>query len=284
MSVTSRSGSSAEANGLIGSVFSLLRATLQNIGLIRELVIRDLRGAHARHGFGAYWVFIQPLVIVTSYVLVFGLVLGAKLTMTESFPGDYTSYVLVGIVPWLLMQNGLGRGSGIFIANANLVKQVVFPIEVLPVANAVASFLTFVPAFGVMILYKLVLGGGLSWTFLLLPLALALQFAVALGAMLVLSILTPFVRDIRELVTVYLSVSVYFTPAVYLPDWVPSVLRPVIYMNPFSYLVWMWQDVLFFGRIEHPAAWAVVAAMAGVGLVAGASVFSRLRPYLGNVI
>jgi lipopolysaccharide transport system permease protein len=253
-------------------------------GLVNELVSRDLKGGHAGHSLGWLWVFAQPLIVVITYMLIFGVVIGARVAQTETFPGDYISYVLIGLVPWLMTQGALARGPSVFLSNANLVKQVVFPIEVLPIANVLACLYLFLPAFAVLLAYKLLFGGGLGWWTLSLPIILAVHTAFLLGLMLLLSVLTPFVRDLREVVGIYSTVSMYFTPAIYLPDWVPAQLRPMLYLNPFSYVAWVYQDALFFERLAHPWAWVVFAVMTIVALVGGLSVFRKVRPYLGNVL
>jgi len=256
----------------------------RNLALIQEMALRDIKGGHAGHGFGALWIFIQPVVVVATLMLVFGVVIGARMAVNASFPGDYTSYILVGLTPWLVMSNALGRSTNAFSGNANLVKQVVFPIETLPVASILACFVTYVPTFALMIGYKVIMGGGLGWLALALPLVLALHALLCIGLTLLFSVTTPFLRDIREFVTMYMAVSMYFTPAIYLPDWVPALVRPILYLNPFSYVVWVYQDALFFGEIRHGFAWIVFAGMAIGAFVAGLIVFRRVKPYLGNVL
>lgn len=252
---------------------------------MRELVLREIRQGHARHFLGTLWIFVHPLVITLTFMLIFGIVIGARLTIREDFPGDYTSYILAGLVPWFLTAALLGRGPGIFIANANLVKQVVFPIEILPFAAVIVSFIIYIPAFCLYIAYKLAFGGGVAAeTVLLAPLALTLHVILALGICLILAVLTPFLNDLRELVSVYSAVSMYFAPTIYLPDWVPGPLRPILYVNPYSYIAWVYQDAFFFGRIAHPFAWIVVAAMAVVTLFGGLILLRRIKPYLGNVL
>lgn len=256
----------------------------RNRSLVRELTVRDLRGGHAAHSFGALWVFAQPLVVVFTFMVIFGVVMGSRMATTAQFPGDYTSYILIGLVPWLLMQNILSRAPSVFLANANLVKQVVFPVETLPVATVLAGLATFLPALIVMVVYKLAWGGGLTALALTLPFILAAQCLLGLGITLMLSVVTPFLRDIREFVLIYITVAVYFTPAIYLPDWAPALLRPLLYLNPFSYVVWTYQDALFFGEIRHGIAWVVFAILTVLSLASGFAVFRRIRPVLGNVL
>jgi lipopolysaccharide transport system permease protein len=265
-------------------VFDFVRTASGNRELIREMVGREIGQGHARHSLGAVWIYIQPMVIVGSYMVIFGTILGSRLALTKEFPGNYTSYILVGITAWLLMANALGRAPDAFSGNANLVKQVVFPIETLPVSSMLACFVIYVPTFALMIAYKLVLGGGLGWLALALPLVLGLHALMCVGLTLLLSVTTPFLSDIREFVTMYMSVSMYFTPAIYLPGWVPALLRPILYLNPFSYVVWVYQDTLFFGEIRHGFAWVVFAFMSVGTLIAGLAVFRRVKPYLGNAL
>lgn len=274
----------AQNPSLAQATRDFLNVAARNVALIREMVLRDIKGGHAGHGLGSLWIYAQPMVVVVTFMLIFGVVIGSKMAITETFPGDYTSYILVGLTPWLLMSGVLGRATNAFSGNANLVKQVVFPIETLPIATVIACFLIYAPTFALMLAYKVFLGGGLNAMALALPLVLALHVLLSVGLTLLLSVTTPFLRDIREFIIIYTSVSMYFTPAIYLPDWVPRMVRPILYLNPFSYIVWVYQDVLFFGTIRHGFAWIVFAAMAILIFLAGLTVFRRVKPYLGNVL
>ncbi|MBM3523785.1 MAG: hypothetical protein FJX57_12565 [Alphaproteobacteria bacterium] len=73
-------------------------------------------------------------------------------------------------------------------------------------------------------------------------------------------------------------------PLFYLPAMVPAGFRPVLYLNPFSHLIWCYQDVFYFGRFEHPVSWLVTASISLVSLLAGVRIFSRLKPAFGNVL
>ncbi len=252
--------------------------------LSRELVRRQIKGAHAAHGFGVLWMFVQPMIVVGAMTLVFGVVIGSRLAITEEFPGDYVSYILAGMVPWLVTSHCLARAPSLLVANSGLVKQIVFPVHLLPVAGVLADFAVFSPTIVFLIGYKLIAGGGLTPFVLALPLALALHVSLCLGVSLFLAVTTPFVRDLREIVGVYLAISLYITPAIYLPDWVPAALRPILYFNPASYIVWVYQDLIFFGRIAHGFAWAGLAVLAAAAMIGGLATFRRLRPYVGNVL
>ena len=240
--------------------------------------------AHQGHSLGHIWVYVHPVLIALIFLLIFGFVLGSRINLPKGFPGDYSSYILIGLIPWLMTQAALVKATGALTGNINLVKQVVFPIEVLPVAVVSSAMLPYVPAFLMMVLYSFVTSGGLPWTLALVPAVLIMHASLAVGIGFILGSLTVFVRDLRELVNVFCLAAMYVTPAVYLPEWVPSAFRPLLYLNPFSYLVWVYQDTFFFGSIVHPEAWGVLACLSFASLVGGYRLFRRLKPYYGNVL
>jgi lipopolysaccharide transport system permease protein len=260
------------------------RLTFANRELISEMSRREIGSGHAGHTLGPVWVFIHPLLIVGIYLLIFGFVIGQRIAPTDKFPGDFPSYIMIGLAPWLAVQAALIKSSSALVANSSLVKQVVFPIEILPVSAVAAATMSFVPAIAVAILYRHFFGGGLPMTALLLPVVFALHVMLCVGIAFALSALTCFMRDLREMVNVFCVVAMYATPAVYLPEWVPSAFRPLLYLNPFSYLTWIYQDTLFFGKILHPWAWVVTFILALAALCGGYRLFKRLGPYYGNVL
>ena len=252
--------------------------------LLVQLTWREMSAGHTGHRLGLLWLVIHPFVLVCIYLFVFGFVFGGQLKAADQFPGNYPSYLLIGLVPWLAMQAAIIRSTTALISNANLVKQVVFPIEVLPIASALAASLPYIPAFVLVLLYRALNVGGFDWALVLLPVVMLLHLVIAVGLGFALSAVTTFLRDLKEVISVLCTIAMSLSPAVYLPDWAPAPLRPLIYVNPFSYLTWVYQDVLFFGQVAHPWAWVITAALAAISLSVGYRLFARLKPYYGNVL
>ena len=124
----------------------------------------------------------------------------------------------------------------------------------------------------------------IPWTVVLLPVVIAVHFAFLLGICYVLAVVTPFFRDIKDIIGALIVVGVYLVPAFYLPQWVPAALQPFLYLNPFSYIIWMYQDVLYYGDLRHPWAWAISITMALASLSFGLRLFQKLKPYVANVL
>lgn len=265
-------------------VGDLLAVLSRHRRLTWELAKREIGQRYAGQLLGRFWALGHPLALMALYLFVFAVVLELKIGGTKELPLDYATYLLAGLIPWLAFQETLSKSATVIHANASLVKQVVFPIEVLPIKGVLVALLTQLIATAVLIAYVLVRHGALPWTYGLLPLLLVLHAVALVGLAYLVSAVAVYVRDTKDLVQLFATVGLYVMPIFYLPDWVPEALQPILYINPFSYLVWCFQDACYFGRIEHPIAWVVFPAMALLIFLGGYAAFRRLKPTFANVL
>ncbi|MFZ5818742.1 MAG: ABC transporter permease [Chloroflexota bacterium] len=262
----------------------LIQLLTRHRELAFEMAVREIKDRYAGQYLGLFWTFGHPLIIMGVYIVIFGVVFKARVGDTVDVPLGYTVYLLSGLIPWLAMADLMGKSGSVVEANANLVKQVIFPIEVLPVKSVLASLLTEAIFLVLLTVYILVTHGLPSRIYLLLPLLIVLQSFAMIGIGYILSAVGVFFRDIKDFVQVFTTVGVYLMPTFFLPSVVPDILRPLFYINPFSYMVWCFQDVLFFGRFEHPWAWGVFFCLSLFTFVFGYRVFRRLKDWFANVL
>jgi lipopolysaccharide transport system permease protein len=270
--------------GYVDALRELARTIRERRVLAVELAKRSLFGEHSGHALGAFWGLAQPLFLMFLYAFIFGVVFRVKVGGTFELPRDFTVYMLAGLVPWLAFQTALLRATSSVVGNANIVKQMVFEVSLLPLAAALAAIVPLLIGLAFLALYTAFGDASIPWTYVLLPIAIALQLCAMAGFGFALAAVGVFFRDIRELVQMFVIAAIFLLPIVYLPGSVPGGFDELIWLNPFSYMVWMYQDVLYFGRIEHPWAWAVFAAIAVFSLAAGYRLFRRLRPHFANVL
>jgi len=138
--------------------------------------------------------------------------------------------------------------------------------------------------FAAVVIYIAVARQAIPPTFLLLPFLLVLHLALLWGLALLLGSVTPYFRDVPELVRVFVTLNIYLMPVLYLPDMVPAELRFVLAINPFSSLIWCYQDVLYSGSIRHPGAWVALPLISGAALAVGSYAFVRLRQHFADVL
>jgi lipopolysaccharide transport system permease protein len=124
----------------------------------------------------------------------------------------------------------------------------------------------------------------LPWTYALTPVLLVIQAAMMVGACYVVSAISVCVRDAKDVVQAFGTIGLYLIPVLYLPEFVPGPLQPLLYLNPLSYLIWCYQDALYYGRIAHPYAWVVLILMSLAMFQLGSHVFRRLKTLFGNLL
>jgi lipopolysaccharide transport system permease protein len=267
--------------------FSIQRHLLLQLwrsrALVARLVIQDLYEAVAGSVLGIAWLVFVPLSTMAIYIFVFGFVFKSRIGQDGS-AFTYSAFLLSGMIPWLLTLDVANRGSSAIISRIGLVKEVVFPAEILPLQSALTSMATYTPVYALFILFAIVVHRGVPATFLLLPILFSIHVIFMVGLSFTLAALTPFLRDIPRIVALAGSIVIYVAPIVYVKDNVPAVFQPLLYLNPLSYMVWCYQDALFFGSIQHVLAWLVFPVLSLVLFFLGFRIFGRLQPIFGNVL
>ena len=83
-----------------------------------------------------------------------------------------------------------------------------------------------------------------------------------------------FIKDTKDIIQIFSMFGMYMVPLVFLPQRLPKAVQLVVLANPFTYLVFVYQDILFFGKISHPIAWLIFPTISLVSLLLGRSLVS----------
>jgi lipopolysaccharide transport system permease protein len=270
--------------GHIKALREVVTLLYRNRELTYEMARREIFDRYSGQWLGAYWAIGHPLFLMGLYVFIFAVVFKQSFGGTQALPRDYITYLLCGLVPWLGLQEAMVKNCSAISSSAALVKQMVFPIESLPAKGVASSLATQFVGMAILILYVLVRYQSLPWTYALLPVVIALQVGIMLGTGFLLSAIGVFVRDTKDVVQVLAIAGVYLLPVFYLPDNVPALFRSALYLNPFSHLIWCYQDILYYGRFDHPWSWVVTTIFSALGLSMGYRLFRLMKPSFGNVL
>jgi lipopolysaccharide transport system permease protein len=275
-----RRGGAPRERGL--GVLRLIRSIARQRALVLEMARRELTDMHAGQAAGIVWVAVHPLLLFAVYAFLFTAVF--RVRIADRGPSDYLIYLFAGLTPWLLTQDVMTRATHVMTSNISIVKKVMFPVEVLVAKTLTASLAVQLVLLCSVLLYIVGARVALPLTFLLLPVLFLIHLTFLWGLSLLLASMTPYFRDVHELVRVFVTVNIYLMPVMYLPDMVPEALRFTLGMNPFSSLIWCYQDVLYFGTIAHPGAWLMLTFLAMATLAAGSYIFVRLRHHFASVL
>ncbi|MBF0200041.1 MAG: ABC transporter permease, partial [Desulfamplus sp.] len=204
---------------------------IKNRYLLRQFVIRDIKGRFAASVIGILWAFLSPLATMISYIFVFSLVMRISISADETGTSQFSLFFLAGFFPWTLFSESINKSSRVLIDNAGLITKVLFPTELLPVSSVLSSFLTGGIGFLIFLFY-LSLHGFLHISWALLPLLLMLLFVFALGIAFFISALHVFLRDVGELLNILMMLWFFGTPIIYPASMLPDSLKMFLSCNP----------------------------------------------------
>ncbi|MBI9089873.1 MAG: ABC transporter permease [Desulfobacterium sp.] len=263
-------------------MFAPVVSAVKKYNLLREFVLREIKGRFAGSFAGTLWTLVHPVANICIYIFLFSLVLRISVTVEDTGTDSFAIFFLAGFFPWLFLAETLGKAPGILIGNASLITRVVFPVELLPLASCGAVFITNGIGFVIFLIFLAVKTGVyLSWLWVV-PLVF-LQFLFVMGVVCFVSAASVFVRDFAELVPLIVMVWFYGTPVIYPVSMVPESLHPLLGLNPMALFIELYRGVLLLHRID-PLAFVQVAIISFLSYAVGAWLFMRLKPAFGDVL
>lgn len=261
-----------------------LRSVWSNRKLIRSMVRRDIL-ARSRGTFGgAFWTFLNPLLLMATYFFVFGVVLQTKFGADSSRTG-YVLYFLAGMLPWLPFSEAVGRSPYVIIEHRNFVKKLVFPLETLPVNLVLSGLVTEVFALTIFLAGLLAIRHSVPASIVWLPALLLPQVLLAAALCWFLSALGVYVRDLGQIIGFLLTVWFFLTPICYPESQaVPAAVARILAWNPILVLVRGYRAILLEGHAPAAEPLAILSVASALLAVAGHAWFHRLRRSFADVI
>lgn len=255
--------------------------------LLRTLVQRNLEVRYKGSIIGNLWPLVNQISQLLIYTYVFAIVLKVKLSLNGLPENNFTFglWLFAGLLPWIAFTGGLTQGASAVITQPNLVKKVIFPLELLPLVPVLSAFIE--SAFGliVLIFFVALTTHTLHITLALLPLVWLTQLLLTFGLSYMVAGLTVFVRDIPQMLVVVLNLWFYVTPIIYPASAIPEAFRGLVFwLNPIAAIAEVYRDIIIIGKITHWGEWAIASAMSAIIFYFGYTVYNRLRPEFADVL
>ena len=265
-------------------ISSPVRTVVQNRRLIRSMARRDIL-ARYRGSFGdVFWTVLNPLLLMSTYFFVFGIVLQTRFGADQSRTG-FALYFLAGMLPWLAFSEPVGRAAYVILEHRNFVKKLVFPLDTLPVNQVVSGLVTELFGAAVFVAGLLMVRHAVPATVLWLPVLIIPQLLFTLGVCWFLAALGVYMRDLGQIMALVLTLWFFVTPICY-PESakLSPAISAVVRLNPLYVLVRGYRAVFLEGHAPelYPLLklWAIALALFFLGHLW----FYRLRKSFADVI
>lgn len=250
------------------------------MGIIRELikykeflksnVKKDIRGKYKGSFLGVLWSFINPLLSVVVYAIVFHYIMRFQID-------HYLIYLISGIIPWSFFTNSVNTGLISILFNADIIKKVYFPRVILPISTVTSCLVNFSISCLIVILFALFGGVGISFYLILLPVVALIQYIFTLGVVFILSALEIYVRDIEHIINFFVSMLFYITPILYTPDYVPEKFSFLLKINPLAYIIDAYHSIIYYKELPNMGDLGIVFILSVITFFLGYKIFDKLQ-------
>lgn len=232
--------------------------------LIYQFTIREIYLRYRGSLLGIAWTVLQPLFMLCVYTFVFSVVFNAKWGKTHTGGNSEFALVLfVGIITFNIIGDTINAAPTLILSNVNLVKKVIFPLEILPIAKLAGIFVNAFVGLLIALMGILLVWNEIHLTALLLPLAWLPVVLFALGCCYFISALGVFIRDVQPTVGVLVTVMFFLSPIFYPLESVPEAYRVFCIMNPIAIYVETSRSLLLWGKIPDLTLYAAGHSMFG---------------------
>ena len=251
--------------------------------LALSLVRRDLSNRYKGSLMGLFWAIVTPAIQITIFTFIFAGIFKSRFGSQRSEYG-FAVYLFCGMLPWIAFSEAVQRATTTLTENVNLVKRVVFPIEVLPVNLVLSAVAQQLIGTSILLVAALLLERAFYATALLLPLLLLPQLLLTLGLSWLAASLGVFLRDTPQFTQLLLMVWLYLTPIYYPEEMIPARFHWISHLNPMAPLIRSYRRILLEGQMPDWRGLAFTLGFALVCFVFGYWWFERTKKAFADIL
>ncbi|MFV0250418.1 MAG: ABC transporter permease [Bacilli bacterium] len=238
--------------------------------LLKTNVKKEIRGKYKGSFLGVLWSFVNPLLMVLVYAIVFPIIL-------KNSEPNYIVFLITAVIPWNWFTTVVTQGSGTFLYNSNIIKKVYFPREIMPISIVTSGLVNFLISCIIILLFLIGSGIGLSWYILLLPIIVIVQYILCLAIVLVLSSVNVYIRDLEYIVNFLVMMLFYATPILYNSASITGKLAVVLKLNPMAHIINAYRSIFFFQTLPNLHVLAIIGLGSLILLFFAFKIFKKLE-------
>ncbi|MDO5555814.1 MAG: ABC transporter permease [Clostridia bacterium] len=238
--------------------------------LLKTNVKKEIRGKYKHSLLGVLWSYLNPLLQLLVYAIVFPLIL----KMTQE---NYVIFVCSGLIPWTFFTTVVTQSTGVIVANSNIVKKVYFPREILPISVTTSAAVNFLISTVIILAFVIFSGLGITKYILFYPLVLLVQYVLCLGISFVVSSITVYLRDLEHLIGIAIMLMFYLTPIVYSAKDLPPQYAALMKLNPMAHIIEGYRSIFYSQTLPDFKNLGILFIISIILCVIGYGIFKKLE-------
>lgn len=252
------------------------------------MIKREVIGRYRGSFLGLLWTFVHPILMLSIYTFVFGVVFKVRLDPqnTDIYDDKFAFALLLftGLILFNLFSECLSRAPGLVLANVNYVKKVIFPLEILPLVSLGSALFHAGISFLVLLTFLLVIDHPIHWTLICLPIIVLPLLLLTIGLSWMLASIGVFVRDIGQFIGLILTMLLFMSPIFYPASALPESVRNYLFLNPLTFIIEQARAVTLYGQLPDWIGLVIYYMFAFVIAWAGLMWFMKTRKGFADVL
>ena len=255
-----------------------------------QLARRDITNRYVGSYLGILWAFAIPMLSSAVYILVFGMLMRGALQGEQYAAIDFTTYYFLGFAPWLLFADVVGRAPGLLRENRNLIRNMRFEHQLLPVVAFFSALVAHVVLLLLCVVLIVIHGYSMSTHAYVLPVYFLLLFLFTVGIAFIVAAIAPFLPDLGQIIPILLNMYFFTCPVLYTPELVermggPTARLLLVGLNPMAQLIegYRLSMVQLPGNFD-PVKLAILGLFCAATFVIGLLVYRHLEQGFNDVL
>lgn len=252
--------------------------------LLRQLVRKGVATTYQGSMMGVAWIVVRPLLTLAIYGFCFGVVFQGRFFRQTGGSLEFAMVLFVGLTIFSMLSEMLAVAPSLVAGNANFVKRVVFPLDLLVPAQLGSALVQMTMSAAVFLAVRAFLDPALGWAALSVPILIVPYVMLTLGLAWFLASLGVFVRDLQQVMPLAITGLMFLSPLFYPVSAVPPVLRSTIYLNPLTFILESARNALFRNEWPDPIGLFVYFVVAAFIMWLGWAWFEKTKKGFADVL
>ncbi|RUX07642.1 MAG: ABC transporter permease [Mesorhizobium sp.] len=262
---------------------------MRHITLTLPLIRREIAGRYRGSVFGLLWSLLNPLFMLAVYTFVFGVVMKSRWTIPDQqsathSTGEFAVILFCGLIVFQFFAEVVSLAPGLIVNNANYVKKIVFPVQILPLVSAGAALFHTAVSLLVLLAFVYVIFDHIPLTLYLAPVVFAPLILMVLGIAWLLASIGVYFRDMNQIVAPLVTATMFLSPVFFQRASLPAWLQPWLSLNPLAIPVESFRDVVIFGVLPDWTSLGYYSCAAIVVAGLGYQFFQKTRRGFADVL
>lgn len=254
-----------------------------NILLAFSFAKRDFKERYVGTGLGQLWYILSPIITIFIYTVIFSDFMKMKMNIIDNSYA-YSIYLVPGLLSWGAFSMIIMRLNTSFFEKAGLIKKINVPMYTFQLSIMLTELFLFFVAILLGIVFLLIVNHNVTWVFLWMIPIMILQTLLAFGIGVILSLFTPFFKDLKEAIPVIIQLWFWMTPVIYMKEMLASSYPSLLIYNPFYYFVEIYQNIFLYSKAPETNSLIIILIMTLSSLLIAGFLYKKMISTIKDII